>query len=413
MIGKKRIFFAILLLLPFLSLFSAWGWAQGGGGGGSGGGGSTGGGSTGGSSTGGQQSSGTQTDRQRPMFLSGRVLLDDGQVPGTRTKIELTCQGSVVRQEYTSHSGSFSIEIAGGSQQGTLPMDASVPSSGSSSQQFGGMGASPFGSLGLAGGGGLASTRSIDLSNCELQARLPGYQSDVIALGRRRALDNPDVGLIILHNMKPPEGGTVSLKTLAAPKDAMKAYEKAGKELQKEKPNYSKVSKELAKAVEIYPEFASAWHMLGRVRLEQNDRPAAIEAFEQAKAADSEYVNPILSLALINLEEARWEKAAALCRQALELNPRLTRSHYLNALANSSLGRINIAEESALLVLDSNQVQTYPLIYYVLGFAESQRGNFPSAAARYRSFLEIQPDVSLAGKLRDQLAQWQERGLIQ
>ncbi len=291
-------------------------------------------------------------------------------------------------------------------------MDASVSSS-AYSQLGRGIGASPFGSVGLAGGGGLASTRSIDLSNCELQARLPGYQSDVLALGRRRALDNPDVGLIILHSMKAPEGGTVSLKTLAAPKNARKAYEKAGKELQKEKPNFSKASKELAKAVEIYPEFASAWHMLGSVRLAQNDRPAATEAFEQAKAADSEYVNPYLSLALMNLEEARWKEAADLCSQALELNSQLTKTHYLNALANSSLGRINVAEESALLVLDSNQAQTYPLIYYVLGFAESQRGNFPSAAARYRSLLEIQPDGSLAGKLRDQMAQWQERGLIQ
>ena len=302
------------------------------------------------------------------------------------------------------------MEIAGGQRQGTRPMDASVDSSGYS-QLGGGFGASTFGSAGL--GGGLASTRSIDLSNCEVLARLPEYQSDVIALGRRRVLDNPDVGLIILHSLKPPEIGTVSLKTLAAPKDARKAYEKAGKELQKEKPNFSKASKELAKAVEIYPEFASAWHMLGKVRLAQNDRPAASEAFEEAKAADSEYANPYLSLALMALEEERWKEASDLCSQALELNPRLTKAHYFNALAHSSLGEINVAEESALRVLDSNQAQTYPLIYYVLGFAESQRGNFPSAAARYRSLLEIKSDGSLAGKLREQMAQWQEQGLIQ
>ncbi|MCH7803269.1 MAG: tetratricopeptide repeat protein [Acidobacteria bacterium] len=410
MIEKKRIFFALLLLLLFFPLSSASVWAQsgGGGGGGSSGGGSSGGGNSGGSTTGGQQSSGTQAERQRPMFLSGRVLLDDGQPPGSRTKVELICQGSVVRQEYTSHSGTFSMEIAGG-QPGARPMDASVPSSGYS--QLGGGSASSFGSTGI--GGGLASTRSIDLSNCELKAQLPEYQSDVISLGRRRVLDNPDVGLIILHSMKPPEIGTVSIKTLAAPKDARKAYEKAGKELQKEKPNFSKASKELAKAVKIYPEFASAWYMLGEVRLAQNDRPAASEAFEEAKAADTEYANPYLSLALMALEEERWQAAADLCNQALELNSRLTKAHYFNALANSSLGRIDVAEESALVVLDSNQAKNYPLIYYVLGFTESKKGNFPSAAARYRSLLEIKPDGSLAGKLREQMAQWQEQGLIQ
>ncbi len=303
------------------------------------------------------------------------------------------------------------MEIAGG-QQSARPMDASVSSS-SYPQLGSGFGAGPFGTESFpASGRGLASTRSVDLSNCELRAQLPEYQSDVISLGRRRALDNPNVGLIILHSMKPPEIGTVSLKTLAAPKDARKAWEKAGKELQKDNPNFSKATKELTKAVEIYPEFASAWYMLGEVRLAQNDRPAAREAFEEAKTADSEYANPYLSLALMALEAERWEEASGLSNQALELNPRLTKAHYFNSLANSSLGRINVAEESALVVLDSNQAQTYPLIYYVLGFAESQRGNFPSAAARYRSLLEIRPDGSLAGKLREQMAQWQERGLI-
>ncbi|MCH6568714.1 MAG: tetratricopeptide repeat protein [Acidobacteria bacterium] len=407
MIGKKRIFFALLLLLSFPPLSSASVWAQGGGD--SGGGGSSGGGSsgnTGGGSTAGQTSS-SQADRPRPMFLTGKVLLDNGEVPGSRTKVELLCQGSVVRQEYTSQSGNFSIEIGGG-QGGTRTMDASVSSSDYSA--LGSGGASVFGSAGI--GGGLASTRSVDLSNCELRAQLPEYQSDVIALGRRRALDNPDVGLIILHSMKPPEIGTVSLKTLAAPKDARKAYEKAGKELQKENPNFSKASKELTKAVELYPEFASAWYLLGKVRLAQKDRPAASQAFEEAKAADSEYANPYLSLALMALEEERWKEASDLSTQVLELNPRLTKAHYYNALAYSSLGRINVAEESALVVLDSNKAETYPLVYYVLGYAESQKGNFPSAAARYRSLLEIRPEGSFAGKLKEQLAQWQEQGLI-
>ena len=409
MIGKKRIFFAILLLLPFISLFSAWGWAQGGGGGGDSGGGDSGGGTRGGRTPTRQR----PVERPRPMYLSGQVLLDDGQVPGQQVQIELLCQGSVVRQEYTSHSGMFSLEISSGAsgpyRQG--PMDASASSSSFSPFDSG------FGP-GSQGGGSFPSRitiqrRQVDLSACDLKARLPGYQSAVIRLGRRRALDNPDIGVIVLHSLDGAGGGTISLKTLAAPNDAKKAYEKAGKEFTKEKPDYSKAAKELEKAVEIYPEFASAWHMLGDVRLAQNDRPAASEAFEEANAADPAYVNPYLSLALMALEEERWEEAADLCSQALELNPQLTKAHYLNALAHSSLGRMDVAAESALLVQERNQAQIYPLVYYVLGFAESQRGDFPSAAAYYRRFLEIRPNASLARKLSEQLAQWQQRGLIQ
>jgi tetratricopeptide (TPR) repeat protein len=253
----------------------------------------------------------------------------------------------------------------------------------------------------------------MDLSACDLTARLTGYQTAALGLGRRKALDSPDVGVLVLHSLEGSAGGTISLKTLAAPKKAKEAYEKAGKEFTKEKPNYSKVAKELEKAVKIYPEFASAWHLLGEIHLKQNDRSAAAEAFEEAKAADPAYVNPYLSLALMALEEERWQEAADLCGQTLEMNPQLTKAHYYNALAYVSLGHLDDAESSALLVLEHKQAQIYPLTYYVLGFADSQRGNFPSAAARFRSLLEIQPNLPLARKLEEELALWQKQGLIQ
>ena len=337
--------------------------------------------------------------RQGPMFLSGKVILDDGQIPGQQVRVELVCQGTVVRQEYTPNNGTFSIEV---NRQDTLQaMDASI-SSLTYSPLGGGIGADPGGGASLS-----------HLSACELQAGLPGYLSDTLPLGSRRALDNPDVGVIVLHRLDSIEGGTISLKTLAAPEEARKAYEKAGKELRKKKVNLSKVANELEKAVEIYPKFAVAWHMLGEVLLAQKDRLGATEAFEQALAADSQYVNPYLFLALMALEEKRWEQAARLSDRALKVSPQQITAHYLNAVANSSLGRIDVAEESALQVQESSQAQNYPLIHYVLGWIMSQRGNFHSAAVEYRRFLEIQPHVPLAEKLKEQLTQWRKEGLIQ
>ena len=352
---------------------------------------------------------------QRPIFLSGSVILDDGHKPGEQVQVELLCQGTVLRQVYTSSGGTFSLEINPSQNANTLqPMDASV-SSLSSSQLGGVIGADAGASLASGSLGSLGITRrdSINLSACELQARLPGFRSDKIILGHRRALDNPDVGVIVLHRTDSIEGGTISLKTLAAPKEAKKAFEKAGKELSKKKIKFSEVTKELEKAVEIYPEFAAAWYLLGEVLLELKDRPAASEAFEQAVAADSQYVKPYLPLAMMALEEERWEQAAQWSRQVLQVNPQLIRAHYLNALANSSLGRIDAAEESALQVQKSSQAQNYPLIHYVLGWIMSQKGNFDSAAAEYRRFLEAQPTARMAEKLKEQLSQWEEQGLIQ
>lgn len=154
MTGKKQFLFAILLVLSFFSLSSAWVWAQAGGGGGSGGGSGAGGGGQSGDSTRPAVQSGSQADRQRLMYLSGRVLLDDGQEPGQRTQVELLCQGSVVRQEYTSGSGIFSIEIAGSTQASSRSVDASVSSS-NSQQLGGGFGGGSGGATGLGAGGAL------------------------------------------------------------------------------------------------------------------------------------------------------------------------------------------------------------------------------------------------------------------
>ncbi|MEE8348728.1 MAG: tetratricopeptide repeat protein, partial [Acidobacteriota bacterium] len=191
------------------------------------------------------------------------------------------------------------------------------------------------------------------------------------------------------------------------------SWEKAGKELSKKKPNLSKATKELEKAVKIYSEFAAAWYLLGEVRVNQKDRTGAIEAFQQSMDADVDYVNPRVSLALIALEDERWEDAVQLSDEALEITPTHVKAHYFSAVANSSLGRIEAAETAALKVLDSHEVEQYPLVHYVLGWILSQRGEFEAAAARYRQFMEIKPEIPLSQRLREQMAGWAEQGLLQ
>ena len=58
-------------------------------------------------------------------------------------------------------------------------------------------------------------------------------------------MDNPDLGVIVLHRLDGVQGTTVSVKTLTAPKRAKKAYEKAQKELKKDDPDHAKAAKGL------------------------------------------------------------------------------------------------------------------------------------------------------------------------
>jgi len=336
--------------------------------------------------------------------LSGKVVLDDGAALSIATQVKLICQGITVQQVYTSIGGIFSFQInfGGSGPNSALHIDEPVFSATSSGMNVGSGGSNNKGSM---------RYDSINLSTCELEAQLAGFLSDKISLGRRKTLGN-DVGVIVLHRSARAEAATISLKTLTAPKDAKKAYEKALKELGKEKTNLAKISRELEKAVKIYPEFAAAWQLLGEVRLELKDQPAARQAFEQAMAADSQYANPYIGLAMLEIDEGRWEEAARFSGQALERDSQLVRAHYFHALANSSLGRLDVAEESALHVQKSSTARNYPLTHYILGWIMSQKGDFQAAAAEYRRFLEISPSSLIGQRLQDQLSRWTADGRI-
>ena len=96
-----------------------------------------------------------------------------------------------------------------------------------------------------------------------------------------------------MHSIDGPKGTTVSFNTLNAPKKARDAFEKAGKELHKEKVDFKKVRKHLKKATEIYPEFAAAWQLLGQANLASGDRKEARNSFRHALEADPNYVKAI------------------------------------------------------------------------------------------------------------------------
>jgi tetratricopeptide (TPR) repeat protein len=253
----------------------------------------------------------------------------------------------------------------------------------------------------------------VDLTECELRALLNGFDAARIRLGFRKTLDNPDVGIIVLHRLAEVGGTAISLKSLAAPPEAREAYDKAREELVQQEPSYSAATTELEKAVELYPEFAAAWQLLGELRLQLQDQGGAREAFEKSRATDPEYIKPYLSLARLSLGERRWEESARLSSQVIELNPDVFRAHYMHGLACFYLGKIDAAEKSFRTVQNGPEAQNYPATHYTLGVMLAQRGEVSAAAAEFRVLLEIAPNASVAGEVRQQLAIWIEQGQIE
>jgi Flp pilus assembly protein TadD len=363
----------------------------------------------------GQQQQGlNQPEFQRPIFLSGQVMLADGTPPGEPATIERVCWGHRRPETYTDSKGRFSFQL--GDKHSLAFADAST--SPASDDAFGGAGfnSGGFDSQANPGAPQVSAFGRVDLSGCELRAVLPGYRSESVQLNQRSIFDKPDIGVIILHRIAKGQGISVSATSLAAPKQARKAYEKALKELRKRdaksrKPK--KAIKELEKAVAEYPEYAAAWTLLGRTRLAVNDTEGAREAFDKATKADPKYLSPYIPLLRMELNEERWAEVNLVSERLLSLNPHMTEVQYYRAVAAFNLGKMDLAEDLALGVQSSEGMGKFAGTHRLLGMIHARQGNFPLAATAYRDFLAVQPMGPTAKDLRRQLTEWEALGVIQ
>ena len=421
---------SFLLLSCVLSLAMIAPAQQGGGGGGDPGGGGNTGGNTGGGGRGGQGTDqggrggqqndsfgqqndpfGQQRQQNRPIFLSGQVLLDDGTAPSEPITIQRICNGQNVPETYTDSKGRFSFQLGG---------DASLAMSDASSSGVPGGRGGAFGGrsggLGGFGAGNVTGLGQVDLSGCELIGELPGYRSDRIQLGRRSVFDRPDVGVIVMHRLGGVRGDAVSITTLEAPKNAKKAYQSAAKELRKKdasKRKPEKAVRDLEKAVAEYPKYAMAWTLLGQTKMNMNDPDGAREAFRMAMKADPKYLKPYAPLLQLELQESHWDQVSELSAKLLKLNPNITDVKYYQSVANYNLGNYDEAEKAIEAVQSSQDAARFPQTYQILGLIHSKKGDFAKAATSYRSFVEAQPGSPAATKVKRQLMEWVALGVIQ
>lgn len=328
----------------------------------------------------------------RPIFLSGRVMLEDGTAPPGHVTIERVCGATIRAEANVDTKGYFSFQL-GASNADVFP-DASVS---------GGLRSDPGDPVGQRSGG----IAERDLINCELRARLAGYESQSIQLGTRRALDNPDVGTILMRPIGQSPGTTVSATTLAAPKDARKAFEK-GLDLTKKK-KLPEAQTDFEKAVGLYPRYAIAWSELGRIQAAQGQVEAARNSFSQSISADPKFVVPYAEIAALEYQARRWQELADASEKVIALDPfHYPQTIFLNAVANYNLHNIDRAEESARRAQKLDINHQIPQISHFLGVVLAEHRNYAAAAAEMRDYLKFAPEASDAAEVRKQVEQLEQ-----
>lgn len=335
-------------------------------------------------------------EMQRLIFLSGKVMLDDGTPPPESVLIERVCNGQPKPEGYTDSKGRFSFQLG---QNNAVLADASVSNSDG---LFGDGG--PGASNGRFGGQSQINERQ--LMGCEIRAALPGFRSDVVTLAGRRSMDNPDLGTIVLHRLAKVDGFTFSATSAYAPKSARKAYEK-GRGLAGKK-KFPQAEKELQKAVGEYPKYAVAWYELGLVHQQQNKSEDARRAYAEALKADEKYVNPYAQLALLSVAEQKWDETIEWSDKLIKLNPfHSPHIYFYNAMANLNLKRLDEAEGSVREAVKLDPNARLPRTRYLLGVVLAQKGSFKESAENIRFYLDKAPDANDAETVKQQLAEVQ------
>jgi tetratricopeptide (TPR) repeat protein len=342
----------------------------------------------------------TTTTVPQPIYVTGRVLMEDGNPPTESVTIERICSGSPHAEGYTDSRGYFGITL--GQATGVI-QDASEGHSSS-----GGFG-DPNGSSSsqrLSTGGPTAGGAASDMRYmaCDLRAKLSGFRSQSISLANRRAMDNPDIGIILLHRLLPTEGTTISSASLNAPKDARKAFEKGEDAIKKKK--WDEAAKSFQKAVDVYPGYATAWYELGRLQAAGGAPDTARISLECALKADPKFAAPYVELASIEVQAKKWKDVATFSDRGLRLDsfdyPEL---FFYNAVANYYLRNADVAEKNARQAVKLDNQHRYPQSSYLLGLILTQRRAFQDAAEQFRDFLKLAPEASDAASAKQKLEQ--------
>ena len=329
--------------------------------------------------------------------------MQDGSAPTEPIAIERVCNGASRKETYTDFKGHFEFQFG----QSTQARDATEsgrdvfqnsgnrgPTQGMDSE----FGIDPPPTMGSA------DAIRPELLGCELRASLPGFKSSTVMLRPNGSSWDLDVGTIVLTRLNNVSGATISVTTMAAPESAKRAYEKGEKLATAKK--FGEAEKSLRQAVTLYPNFASAWFMLGEVHREQNKMPSAKDDYNKAVSADAQFVNPYFGLAVLAIHEKDWKSALTYTEEVAKLNPAAFPLSYMyNAAANYYTGNLDAAETSARKFQTFDTGYQHPESTLLLSNILLAKQDYRGAAQQLEEYLKLMPNAPNAAAVKDQIQQ--------
>ena len=348
-------------------------------------------------------SAGRPADLTRPVFISGKVVMQDGSPVPMNITIQRVCSGISRTVAYTDAGGRFNFQWG---DRNMVLSDASDAGFNTNRQAN----SAGFGGSQSAGGSNALAADPFGnrMMNCDLRASVGGYTSDSVSLFNRRPTDSPDIGFIVLRRIAGVEGTSISATSMLAPKDAKKAYAHGLESMLKNKPE--EAQKDFEKAVAIYPKYADAWTSLGKTRLQRQLPDEAKVALSKAIECDPKLVVPYVELGLLAAQKAEWAESAGYLDRAVKLDPvDYPQAWYADAVANYNLKKYDVAEKSARESVKLDPRRQNPRSEYLLGLVLAEKMDYAGAAAEISNYIQLAPNAPDLMQAKQQLADVQKR----
>jgi Tfp pilus assembly protein PilF len=195
----------------------------------------------------------------------------------------------------------------------------------------------------------------------------------------------------------------VSTRQLAIPDKAVREYEDAQKDLARH--DVEAATRHLEHAVELAPQFATAWNNLGTIAYQTRKFSRAEECFREALRQDPTAYEPLVNLGgvLVNLHKLD---------EAYDFNLHAVLTRPNDALANAQLGMtyfglqtMDLAEKYFRRAAELDPTHfSHPQLF--LAEIHLRRGDTRATASDLEDFLQHHPDWPEAARMRAQIAEW-------
>ncbi|MGH9793143.1 MAG: carboxypeptidase regulatory-like domain-containing protein [Candidatus Acidiferrales bacterium] len=235
--------------------------------------------------------------------------------------------------------------------------------------------------------------------NYQIQAALAGFDSRSIRVDHDGERDN-SLRIVLRPRTGTPEAlvtPVTAVWALRIPSVAQQQYDRGIQRMQQKRAKEARAH--LAKAIALYPEYATAHAALGSLALAEKDNSGAEVAFSRALEIDANLIDARLGLATVAVSTKKWKQAREHLLKARSLQPDDWRIlHQLGETA-WQLGLWEEAEPNLRRAteLHSDSPRTHLLLINVLALQEK----LPETLAAMDAFLKLFAQSPFAAQVRE------------